>query len=90
MQSILHAYAEQGIKLTLAGKRVKNINFRLKPMTEAPFTSLLAVSYPYQMPNPCCYSLYKTAYRGQSTAKPNCSKNANHASTHANAAILMT
>ncbi len=52
MQSILHAYAEQGIKLTLAGKRVKNINFRLKPMTEAPFTSLLAVSYPYQMPKP--------------------------------------
>ena len=50
MQTVLTAYAEQGIKLAIESKRVKHINFRIKSIDEAPFTSLLSVSYPMRMP----------------------------------------
>lgn len=50
MQKIIQTYAQQGIKLTIIPKRVKNINFRIKPINEAPFTSLMVVSYPIRMP----------------------------------------
>lgn len=52
MQNVLQAYAEQGIKLAIEPKRVKNINFRIKPIDEAPFTHLLSVSYPLRMAQP--------------------------------------
>lgn len=52
MQNVLQAYAEQGIKLAIEAKRVKNINFRIKPIDEAPFTHLLSVSYPLRMAQP--------------------------------------
>ena len=52
MQTVLTAYAEQGIKLAIESKRVKHINFRIKPIDEAPFTHLLSVSYPLRMPQP--------------------------------------
>ena len=50
MQTVFTAYAEQGIKLAIESKRVKHINFRIKSIDEAPFTSLLSVSYPMRMP----------------------------------------
>lgn len=50
MQNVLQAYAEQGIKLAIESKRVKNINFRIKPIEDGTFTSLLSVSYPLRMP----------------------------------------
>ena len=50
MQTVLTAYAEQGIKLAIESKPVKHINFRIKSIDEAPFTSLLSVSYPMRMP----------------------------------------
>lgn len=50
MQKLLQNYAQHGIKITLTPKRVKNINFRLKPIDEPPFFTLMAVSYPPNLP----------------------------------------
>lgn len=55
MQKLLQDYAQHGIKITLTPKRVKNINFRLKPLPlnekdETPFTTLMTVSYPARLP----------------------------------------
>lgn len=47
---IIQQFAQHGIKLDITAKKVKNINFRIKPIDENMFTSLLTVSYPYQMP----------------------------------------
>lgn len=46
-------YAEHGIKVDITAKKVKNINFRLKPLNptdEPPFTTLMTVSYPVRLP----------------------------------------
>lgn len=59
---ILQKYAEQGIKLTIAPKRVKNINFRLRPIDEAPFSSLLTVSYPNRMPQKRLFQSLQNRY----------------------------
>lgn len=49
LADLVSQYAHHGIKLVLVPKRVKNINFRLTPVNEPHFTSLLAVSYPARM-----------------------------------------
>lgn len=50
LETILNIYTQHNIKLSITPKRVKNINFRIKPINEPPFTSLLVVSYPVRMP----------------------------------------
>lgn len=47
---ILRNYARHGIKLQIEAKKAKNINFRLKPINEPPFTTLMTVSYPTRLP----------------------------------------
>lgn len=49
-ETLLKQYAKHGIKITLTPKRVKNINFRLKSISEPPFTTLMTVSYPVRLP----------------------------------------
>lgn len=62
MQKIFETYAQHGIQLAITPKRIKNINFRLKPLyptDEPPFTTLMTVSYPIQLPkNALIQSLY--------------------------------
>ncbi|MFW2178420.1 MULTISPECIES: M48 family metallopeptidase [unclassified Moraxella] len=51
LNSLLSTYANANIKLIIEPKKVKNINFRLKPLdNDAPFTTLMTVSYPVQLP----------------------------------------
>ena len=71
MQTVLTAYAEQGIKLAIESKRVKHINFRIKSIDEAPFTSLLSVSYPMRMPQHLLMQSLEHRLHGQSTASKN-------------------
>ena len=49
INEVLQVYAEQGIKLNVLPKRVKNINFRLTALDDPPFISLLSVSYPIRL-----------------------------------------
>lgn len=53
IHQILQDYAKHGIKIHIEAKKVKNINFRLKPLNpndEPPFTTLMTVSYPVRLP----------------------------------------
>ena len=52
IEAVLQTYANHGIRLQLEAKKVKNINFRLKPLNptnDPPFTTLMAVSYPARL-----------------------------------------
>lgn len=49
LKQILDSYAHAKIKVEIQAKKVKNINFRIKPINGPQFTSLLMVSYPTRM-----------------------------------------